>query len=217
MKNQFNSHYLIFLFATLFIYSCGGNAYEVSFDEPQPAGESNLSKIPKRLHGNYLNLSDSSTLVIDDKIMKRNYNYNYLILKDELDSTFLISGDTLFNQYGEKHVFRQYGDTLLVQINTTDTLFNLNYDNVMRKFMGYYFINNRLGETSWEVTKINLSNGFLKMSYVASEESIKTLQSITEANHDTIAPESYSVTKKQFKEFIKSNGFDIEETYIRLK
>lgn len=103
------------------------------------------------------------------------------------------------------------------KLNRIDTLFNLNNDNVIRKYMGYYFINNRVEQNVWEVQQIQFSKRILTIHYVSNEERIKTLEKITESNLDTLAPNNYSVTKKQFKDFVKNDGFGSNETYVRLK
>ncbi|MBL0074337.1 MAG: hypothetical protein IPP34_22095 [Bacteroidetes bacterium] len=128
----------------------------VTFNEPQPTDIDNLSKFPKRLQGQYLNLTDNSTLLVSDKLIQRIYDYDEKIHSSQLDSTSRLSGDTIVDlTTNEKTVTMRDGDSLITHVHCIDTLFQIDYDNVVRKFKGYYFLNTRYDKTSWEVKKFN--------------------------------------------------------------
>jgi hypothetical protein len=93
----------------------------------------------------------------------------------------------------------------------------LDYDNVVRRFKGYYFLNKRYDKTSWVVKKIQLTKGQLTLSSISTKLDIENLKEITETSADTIPPYKFSATKKQFKQFIKSDGFSDNETFVRQK
>lgn len=188
----------------------------VTFNEPQPTDTDNLSKFPKRLQGQYLSLEDNSTLKISDKLIQRIYDFDYKMHPNQLDSTSRLSGDTIIDlTTNEKTVIKRDGDSLVAHIHYIDTLFQLDYDNVVRKFKGYYFINTRYDRTSWEVKKIQLSKGQIVISRISTKQDIENLKEITENATDTIPPYNFTVTKKQFKEFIKRDGFSDSEIFVR--
>ena len=190
----------------------------VTFDEPQPEGVANLAKLPKRIQGQYISLADSSTLYVSDKMIRRVYDFEYRILAGELDSNYKFTGDTIINiNTNEKETAKKIGDTLFIRIHSVDTLFELNYDNVARKYKGYYFINTRHDEESWEVKKIELLKGRLQISSVSTKQDVENLKAITESTQDTLAPYQFSVTKKQFKEFIRNGGFSDNEIFVKQK
>lgn len=190
----------------------------VTFNEPQPTDTDNLSKFPFRLQGQYLSLADNSTLSISDKSIQRIYDYDFKVHPNQLDSTSRLSGDTIINlKTNEKNIIRHDGDSLINHVHYTDTLFLLDYDNVVRKFKGYYFINLRFDKESWLVKKIKLAKGKLVISSISTKLDIENLKEITEAPQDTIPPYKFVATKKQFKEFIKEDGFSDSETFVRLK
>ncbi|MBL7936776.1 MAG: hypothetical protein JNM51_13305 [Bacteroidia bacterium] len=190
----------------------------VTFTEPQPADTENLLKFPDRLHGQYLSLADSSVLVIGDKIIQRIYDFEQKIHPLQLDSNSKLSGDTVINLItGTREFVKREGDSILVRIHYIDTLFQLDYDNVVRKFKGYYFLNKRYDKESWEVKKLEFSKGKLVVSRISTELEIDKLKEITEAPADTIPPYKFTASKKQFKEFVKNNGFSEGETFVRLK
>jgi hypothetical protein len=190
----------------------------VTFNEPQPTDIDNLSKFPKRLQGQYISLVDNSTLSISDKLIQRIYDFDYKIYPNQLDSIAQLSGDTIIDlRTNEKTVIKRDGDTLINHVHYIDTLFQMNYDNVVRKFKGYYFLNTRYDKTSWEVKKIQLEKGQLVISGISTKEDIENLKEITETTTDTIPPYKFTATKKQFKEFIKNDGFSDSESFFRQK
>ncbi len=197
------------------LIACGPS---VTFDEPQPAGSENLSKFPRRLQGQYLSLEDFSVLEIGEKLIQRIYDYDYIVHVNELDSTQVLFGDTLINlNTNERTQIRREGDSLIVHIHSVDTVFQLDYDNVVRKYRGYYFLNTRYGKANWEVKKVQLSKGQLTIGSITTKPDIENLKEITETAQDTVPRYTYTVTTKQFKKFVKSGGFQNSEVFVRQK
>ena len=190
----------------------------VTFDEPQPTETDNLSKFPKRIQGQYLSLVDNSTLSIGDKLIQRIYDYDYKVHPNQLDSTSRISGDTIIDlNTNERTLIMRDGDSLITHIHYVDTLFQLNYDNVVRKFKGYYFLNTRYDKESWVVKKIQLTRGRLVFSSISTKLDLENLKEITETPQDTVPPYKFTATKRQFRKFVKNDGFSDSETFIRQK
>jgi len=190
----------------------------VTFNEPQPTNTNNLSEFPSRLQGQYLCIADSSVLIIVAKTIQRIYDFDYKIHPSQIDSNSRLSGDTIINLIANtREIVKRDGDSLVTHINYIDTLFQIDYDNVVRKFKGFYFLSKRLDKDSWEVKKIELSKGQLIVSSISSTEDIENLKAITESTQDTVAPYNFAATKKQFKEFVKSKGFTDSEHFIKQK
>ncbi len=190
----------------------------VTFNEPQPTDTDNLAEFPNRLHGYYLSSADSSALIIDAKTVQRIYDFDYKIHPSQIDTNSRLSGDTIINlTTNTREIIQRDGDSLVTHINYIDTLFQIDYDNVVRKFKGFYFLNHRRDKESWEVKKIELSKGQLIVSSISSKEDIENLKAITESTQDTVAPFNFVSTKKQFKEFVKSKGFTDSEKFVRQK
>ena len=165
-----------------------------------------------------MNFTDNSTLIVGDKLIKRIYDYDYKVHFNQLDSAEQLSGDTIINvKTKEKTIIKRDGDSLIAHVHYIDTLFQMDYDNVVRKFKGYYFLNKRYDKTSWEVKKIQLTKGQLILSSISTKLDIENLKEITETPTDTIPPYKFSATKKQFKQFIKNDGFSDSETFVRQK
>jgi hypothetical protein len=115
------------------LFSCNGGEPPVTFNEPQPTDTDNLSKFPNRLQGQYLSLENNSTLVIGDKLIQRIFDFDLKIHPSELDSNSRLSGDTIINlTTNTREVVKRDGDSLVTHIHRIDTLFLMDYDNVVR-------------------------------------------------------------------------------------
>ena len=188
-----------------------------TFTEPQPTDTDNLSKFPKRLQGEYISLLDSSTLTINNELIQRSYELNYKIHPNQIDSTCILSSDTLiFLNTNERALIKRDGDSLVLYFHNIDTLFQMNNDHVVRKFKGYYFLNTHYDKANWTVKKLQLSKGQLVISGLSIKQDIETLKEITNTTEDTQASYNFTVTKRQFKKFIKNDGFSDSEKFIRL-
>jgi hypothetical protein len=190
----------------------------VSFNESQPTNTESLPKIPERLKGNYFNPKDNSLLTISEILIRKTYDFDKKIHINELDSLDILSGNTIINsKTNEKTLVKREGDSLIYHVHFSDTIFVLNQNNILKKYKGYYFLNTAFDENNWEVKKLKLANGKLTFGSINSIEEINSLEKITETPHDTISPYKFKPTKKQFKKFIKNNGFNDNEIYFRLK
>jgi len=191
----------------------------VTFNEPQPADTDNLTKFPKRLQGQYVSLEDSSTLFVLDNVIIRTYDYVSILHPNQLGNiNATLSGDTVIdNPTNEKTAVTYIGDSIKLPIHCVDTMFQLDYDNVVRKFKGYYFLNTRYDKANWEVKKVKLTKGQLVISSISTKLEIEKLIEITDSPNDTVPPYNFKATKKQFKEFIKNDGFIDSEIFVKQK
>jgi len=216
-----NNEKIKFILATIILvslFACERRLVVVTFSEPQPTNTENISKFPKHFQGQYLSVEDNSILSIEDKLIQRIYDFDYKIHPNQLDSTELLVSDTVINlETNEKTIIKRDGDSLLVNFHSIDTLFQIDYDNVVRKFKGYYFLNTRYDKQSWGVEKMQLSKGLLVISNISSETDVEKLKEITETLQDTILPYKFTITKEKFKKFIKNEGFSDSKIFIRQK
>ncbi len=210
---KFLKKLLIFILLTSFL-ACEP---PIAFSEPQPINKNNLAKFPNRIQGLYLSIKDSSTLSIEKNLIRRIYDYNYKIHPNQLDSTSRIVDNKIINLENNQQIpIKRIGDSLLVNLHYNDTLFTLTKDNVVRKYKGYYFLNERLEKKDWEVKKIRFSKGQMTISSISIKDDIENLKEMTENIKDTIESSNITTTKRQFKKFIKNDGFRDKETFIKL-
>jgi hypothetical protein len=190
----------------------------VTFTEPQPDGTGNLAKFPKRIQGQYMSTEDSSTLIVDNLLIRRIYDLEQKFHPNQLSSNEILSGDTLINlTTHEKTLIRLDGDSMLTRLHYIDTMFLIDEDNVVRKLKGYYFLNSRYGKNGWEVRKLQLSEGQLIVSEITEQSDIDNLKAIAETVQDTALPYQFKATKKEFKKYVRNDGFGAHETFLRQK
>ena len=187
-----------------------------TFDKPQPDNVKSLTSFPQRLQGNYLSTDQASIVTITDNIITRHYDFDYKEHKDSIGSSYKIVGDTLVNLTdGTREKILIKGDTLIQHANWIDTLFSLSTDNILKHFKGYYFLNNRYNDNAWEVKELSLKKGVLTVGNIADKDDIQKLKGITETTDDTTSTH-FTLTKRQFKTFIKQEGFGEQEVFNRM-
>lgn len=178
-----------------------------NFTEPQPSNKNNLSQFPKRILGNYFNPESGFKITIENKIITRTFSDNdtisineYHKMKDENIKLLSKLTDTLY----------------LVELSITDSIFNLKNGDILRRLNQNYFLNIKNSNENWNVSKLHANRSYLTLSDISNESEIELLNNITnQATTDSIYPKTYDLDKKQFKEFVKKNGFIESEIYIK--
>lgn len=199
--------------STILFYSCEPAA---TFDKPQPADIKSLTAFPKRIQGKYLAADQASILTITDKLMTRYYDVDFKEHKDSLSSSYKLVGDTLINLTdGTKEKVLLRGDTIVQHYNGTDTLFSISTYNILKKFKGYYFLNKLYNDNAWEVNKLSLEKGILTVASISDKDDIQKIKEITETSADTTST-NFSPTRRQFKSFLRQDGFGKQETFTRM-
>lgn len=202
------------LFIFLF-YSCKEPI--VSFEVAQPENVKQQSKFSRNIIGTYYNIESNTELIIRENYILKKMKIEDTLKISELNKSEIIKNDTLYKlNTKEKYKIIKINDSLFTDYVFSDTIFNLKNKNILKKYKGYYFLNKEIEKTGfWEVEKLSLTNGVLKINGIETENEINLLESITETKRDTLKLFSVKPTKKQFKKFIKNNGFTKGEIYLK--
>ena len=205
---------LVIFVWTILLYGCEPAA---TFDKPQPADIKSLTAFPKSIQGRYLASDQASILTITDELMTRNYDFEVKEHKDSIISSYKLVGDTLVNltDNTKEKVFLK-GDTIIQHYNGTDTLFNISTDNILKKFKGYYFLNKLYNDNAWGVNKLLLNRGVITIASISDKDDVQKLKEISETSADTTST-NFSLTRRQFKTFLRQDGFGEQETFTRMK
>ena len=188
----------------------------VTFTEPQPKDGAALSGFPQWIQGKYLNAEDSTFLQISANSMIRIYDFNEKIHLNDLDSTEQIIGDSLFDMNtNTSQLIRVEGDSVVMHEHEIDTLFIISKLNVLKKYKGYYFINMFNQDENWEVKKLGISNSKLILSSINTKQELEQLKAMTISKQDTM-PYVFSLTRRQFKKFVRDEGFRDTEEYLKI-
>ncbi len=189
----------------------------VQFEEAQPTESRELDQIPKKLIGTYYNSEVNTELEITKYHFVKKIILTDTVNISELGKGEILMGDSIFDKKTNfKFKVNIINDSLFSNYQYLDTIFNLKQKDILKRFKGYYFLNKFDQETnSWEVLKLNLFRGILNLNGITTENEINLLNEITEAEADDNRPFRIKLTKKEFREFVKKNGFSDGEMYIK--
>jgi len=189
----------------------------VTFDEPQPSNTNSLSSFPRRFQGQFQSTTDNSLLKITDKMISRIYDLDIIEHINQLDSNYRLVADTLINTMTkEKTIIKRKGDSIVQHIHYIDTLFLISESNILKKFKGYCFLNFRYNKSNWQVIKLGLNKSKLSIGHILTKEDIDKLKQISESTLDSLSYQ-FKPTKRQFKKFVKMDGFSNTETFLKVK
>ena len=208
--------FFLLLVVSIVLISC---EEPITFSEPQPMNVSSLEKFPNRIQGKFLSKDDSSFLNISKVYVVRVYDFLDKISTNEIDSSVIRKGDTLIDiSTNQIALIVSEDDSLKIKIHIEDTIFKISSDNVLKKYKGHYFLNLKKDENNWEVKKLSYNKGELIISSINSEVEINNLEEITgTSSGDSTEQITFSPSKKQFKEFLKTGGFSENEHFVRVR
>lgn len=193
------------LISLLTLFSCKKPI--ANFTEPQPSDKKNILHFPKKILGDYSNPELGFRLTINSNLITRTYSSIDTISSKEFKTA----------EAENIKLLSKISDSLyIVEFNIKDTLFSFKKGDVLRKLNQNYFLNVKNSDNNWNVTKLNFKHNFLTLSEIVNKTEIVLLNDITnQTSTDSIYPKTYSINKKQFKEFVKKNGFSESEIYIK--
>ncbi|HUH26105.1 MAG TPA: hypothetical protein VLY87_05725, partial [Flavobacterium sp.] len=166
------------------------------------------SSFPKKITGSYHNYENNADLIIENQTVLLKYHFQDTLNKSALTEL----------QKETEVTTNPFNDSLFIAKYTiTDTLFDVRKGDVIRKWKGHYFLNSQNEQNNWEVQKLTYKNQIVSINDIIEEESLLKLDEITDTPTDTIRPKTYTLSKKQFKEFVKQNGFSEQNSYIKQK
>ena len=191
----------------------------IRFEVPQPEGTIEQHVLPRKYHGRYRSLQDSSILIISRGNIISFYRKNFKGKVSELDSSerVLFSKDTTFtDEHGKATVKAQRkGDEITYQYENRETIFSFARHDVLKKFRGYYFLNHETAPSHWTVTKLGFTKEGLVLGTLSSKDDLLRLRELTQQKSDTVY--NFRPTSTQMKKFIRDKGFHNEERFVKLK
>jgi hypothetical protein len=210
-------HYFgrIYFLATILLISCDNQ--QVVFETPQPEGRPNEKNIPVRLIGRYRSIKDSSILTITPRLLLRNKIVNISEPLSELDSSdrAQIKGDTAMSKKDWLFLWniKVKGDSIFYRIDYRDTIYDASNGDVVRKFKGKYFLNHNNQSRGWSVMLLTPGKNTLNLGKISSPHDIQHLREITNSADTAYV---FNPSKKEFKAFLKDDGFDDEDVFLKL-
>lgn len=207
--------FLCFLFGGLF--SCEED--KVRFLEPQPVGIDSDSELRKKFMGTFLNESDSSYLIVSsDRVVYKPFSFKVRIDSGDVSSKGGNVNLDLRTGDSSSHVSMELtkeneGDSLMLNAESEDEIFNLKKGGIAKLHRGYYFLNTPFEEgLGFRVRILKLTNEGIILSKIASDSVLHLLE-----NEEFVRKESkgedeeenwkLNPSRKQLKKLIKMGLF----------
>ncbi|KIA86342.1 hypothetical protein [Flavobacterium sp. AED] len=196
----------------LFVVSCKkADASEVDglnlyFETPQPINDSELSKIPNKLRGVFMN-SDSIFINIKEDVILRESYSKFRFHKKQMDSLkqeFDFSdGKGILKINRQVFDCKKNGDSLELSSKDVDTIFVFSNTQKAKRINGQLVLNTK-DSIFWKIKIIQLDKNLLKIKYISSEEDLKRIDSITRVKSKMIDSSSFVLkpSRGEFKKII---------------
>lgn len=188
-KNKLESmkNVVFILLIGVICWAC--DSVETSFEQPQPSGIKNLSRIPSQLRGKYFNEDDSTYLHVTRTSIIEEGTYAFRELLDSMetetkqlitqrekprDTTIIIKEDDF------EIIAEVQGDSVFVSVSGRNKLFEISDSQFLRRSGKQYFLNkSRSGPNNWEVKTMHLENDILLISSLPNIGNIDSVKNIT--------------------------------------
>lgn len=186
------------------------------FENPQPINDAELSKIPNKFQGLFMN-SDSLYLNVKDDIIltesffKFKFHNNYI---DSLKNEFVLSkGKWVAKDDNEVFDFRQLKDSIELSSKKNDTFFIFSPTQKAKRFDGKLVLNYK-DSIYWTVKSISVEKNSLKTKYIYSDEDLKRIDSLIIVKSTMLDSSSFIIkpSRNEFKRilYLKRLGMDSE-------
>lgn len=186
------------------------------FENPQPINDAELSKIPNKFRGLYMN-QDSVYLNIKEDIILKEYYDKFRFHKKEFDSLKLN-----FDKVGDKYVSKfnkdvyeanYFKDSIEFSNKQIDTFFILSNTQKAKRLDGQLVLNSK-DSIFWTINSIRLEKNSLKIKYIYLEEDLKRMDSLTKVKSTMVDSSSFIIrpSRNEFKRILnlKHLGSDLE-------
>lgn len=207
---------LVLIGSLLFIFCACEQKVSIYFEKPQPENVKDHTRFPKRLWGSYLNLTDSSHLIITpNRVIISGEQKLFRLHKAQLpEAKMQLEGKVLIDrETGDRLSVELAGDSIFYKLPYRDTLFQLSETALLRKFKGHYFLNSKMEDKTWEVKSLTYKRGAIILSEIGKQADIEKLKAMTLTQADST--NRFNPTRKQFRQFVKENGFSANQVFIK--
>ncbi len=215
----------VFVLVILFI-SCkeressmpnGNNFY---FENPQPINDSELSSIPNKYHGIYMN-SDSIYLNIAKSIVFTECIRKFKLHKNQLDSLKqdfdIVKDKYILKESKEIFDYKLIGDSIQLSSKSVDTIFVFSNAQKAKRINGYLILNQK-DSILWKVNLVSLNKNKLIIRELYSNDDLKKMDSITKIHSKIIDSTSFiiSPSRREFSKFLELKNFGFEHEYRKI-
>jgi hypothetical protein len=211
--------YFLFL-GLLFIVSCKKAdtpfaGFAIYFEKPQPINDSELSKIPNKFRGIFMD-SDSIYINVKENIILEESYYKFRIHKTDLDSL-----KEFFSYPNGKFKLSSKiikGDSLEIIKEDIDTFFVFSNTQKAKRIDGQLILNYK-DSVFWNIKAISMEKNMLKIKYIYSEEDLKRMDSLTKIKSTMVDSSTYILrpSRNEFKRVLNLKNLGETREYKKVK
>lgn len=209
----------------LFFFSCkracepfGLNFY---FENSQPTNDAELSKIPNKFQGLFMDsdsvfLNVKADVILKESFYKFKFHNEYI---DSLKNEFIFSKGKCFSKSNnEVFDYRNLKDSIEFSKKRIDTFFAFSNTQKAKRFNGQLILNYK-DSIYWKVKSIRLEKNVLKIKYFYSIEDLKRMDSLTKVKSTVIDSSSFIIkpSRKEFKSLLNLKKLGDELSYRKVK
>lgn len=216
----------VFLLCLVFLFSCkkadapATEGFCFYFKNPQPINDSELSKIPIKFRGIFLD-QDSIYVIIKENIILREYYNRFRFHKNTLDSIkdgFDLVGSQYISKLNEEvYEYKHVGDSIEFSNKQIDTFFIFSNTQKAKRINGQLVLNTK-DSIFWKIRTIRLDHDTLKIKYVYSKEDLKRMDSVTKEKSTMIDSSSFIIkpSRREFKNIFNLKHLGEDQKYKKI-
>jgi hypothetical protein len=193
----------------------------VYFEKPQPIQDTELSKIPNKFRGLFIN-SDSVYLRISENMIRREFYRKFRIHKTEIDSL-----KNVFDFVNGKYVSKDYkvafdlikiGDSVELSHKEIDTVFIFSNTQKAKRFNGKLILNYS-DSIYWTVNTIDVEKNLLHLKSIGSKDDVKKMDSLSGLKSVQIDSFKFVVkpSRNEFKTFLNLKRLETNEGFKKIQ
>jgi hypothetical protein len=191
------------------------------FEKTQPINDAELSKIPNKFQGLFMN-SDSLYLNIKDDIILKEYYNKFRFPKSEFDSiklNFDKVGDKYISKFNKDIYEAKYlKDSIEFSNKQIDTFFIFSPTQKAKRFDGKLVLNYK-DSIYWKVKSLRLEKNNLKIKFIYSEQDLKRIDSLTKVKSTMVDSSSFIIrpSRNEFKRILNLKKLGGEFEYSKVQ
>lgn len=190
------------------------------FENPQPINDSELSAIPNKFQGIYMN-SDSVYLNIKKNIIYTESEFKFRIHKNQIDSLkqdfYIENGMYISKNKNEVFNSKVIGDSIELAYKDIDTFFSFSYIKKLKRINGHLVLSQK-DSIYWKVKLISLNRNTLTVKQLYSDDDLKQMDSITKNHSKRIDSTSFIInpSRREFSKFFELKNFGFDQKFEKV-
>lgn len=216
---------IVLFILSVLIFSCKKSeavpfGYNFYFETPQPINDSELSTIPNKFKGIYIN-SDSTCLNITDNVIFYESETKFRFHKKQIDSLKqyfdIVDGKCISKNTNEIFLFCKVGDSIEFKSKSIDTIFKFSDSQKAKRINGCLVLSEK-DSIYWRVKLICLNKKTITIKQLFSDDDLRQMDSITKNHSKSIDSTSFIInpSRREFSKFFDLKNFGFDQKYEKI-